>query len=510
MPEFNQLLATITLNLFKTLIELKFPGRRKNMNSNYYNKMEYPSINYSLSYYNKLLVHYTNEQLSKQRSYSMYTNDDSSTEYAMLISLLNEISILNITDATKDDYWSYKKIMEIYLTYIAYMSGIFIKNIGFIKTFDDEVKKNIGFIETFDDEKDTATKLCVEYIKYCHQIYINTPFILFPTFVQLNEIKIIRTLSAPIVNFYITYTRTMSHENIIPPCNHISHDIKVHGTITHFHILTQKLPYEKHTPISAFMEAVKKPIDVDITKIYNTLDFLFRNLIANLDSENKENKENKNIISLLFELFHEHIEPIIFIFQDGCENIDLILKNIVNCIMNMNKFRVIEYKKQKELTYLENKIKLNTNISNIESTKTYYEKRIISAKNYYKIQNNFFSAEQQEQLYKFLITKFEKLKEFSITRFDNGFLQLESESESESKPKSALNNKTLNLQHTRTSKYNSFSRGSKKSTHGTNRGSKKHTNSTSRGSKYWPPGRSSASYSRGSKYRPPGRSNSVI
>ena len=151
MPEYHQLLATITLNLFKTLIELKFPGRRKNMNSNYYNKMEYPSINYSLSYYNKLLVHYTNEQLSKQRSYSMYTNDDSSTEYAMLISLLNEISILNITDATKDDYWSYKKIMEIYLTYIAYMSGIFIKNIGFIKTFDDEVKKNIGFIETFDD-----------------------------------------------------------------------------------------------------------------------------------------------------------------------------------------------------------------------------------------------------------------------------------------------------------------------------------------------------------------------
>ena len=494
MPEYDQLLATITLNLFKTLIEFKFPGKRKNLENNNYNIREHYSINYSLEYYNKQLVRYTNKQLSEQNRNSTYENkalfteynnssteyNDSSTEYAMLISLLDEISILNITNDKKNNYWSYKEIMGIYLTYIAYMSGIFIKNIGFIndKKIDDV------------DETHAAKKLCVAYINYCHQIYKNTPFILFPTFVQLNEIKVIRTLSAPIINFYITYTRTMSHENILPPCHHIDHDIRFHGTITHFHILMQRPLEYKYMSIEYFMILVEKPININVNfkSIYNTLNILFTNLITNLKLDTPE---NKNIISLLFELFHEDIEQIIFIFKDGFENINLILKNMVDCVIDM--IEVVDYKKNKQIKHINQNVKLSINNkeSKKESTTTYYDKK----------KTDFFNKEQQKKLKEFLIKIF--VDDLLKTRHKHTLNEnLSSRFQSKrTRTNSNTNSNYRRSHHRRTNhrrahhrRIHGNSRGSFMNTNGNSRDSFKNTNGTRRGSKYLNPSRSSRNW----------------
>jgi len=497
MPEYRQLLATITLNLFKTLIELKFPGRRKNLENNKYNNRERYSINYSLEYYGRQLERYTNKQLSEQNRNSTYENkalfteyndssteyNDSSTEYAMLISLLDEISILNITDEKKNN-WSYKEIMGIYLTYIAYMSGIFIKNIGFIND------KKIDDVDDV-DETHAAKKLCVAYINYCHQIYKNTPFILFPTFVQLNEIKVIRTLSAPIINFYITYTRTMSHENILPPCYHIDHDIRFHGTITHFHILMQRPLEYKYMSIEDFMILVEKPINinVNIENIYDTLNILFTNLITNLKLDTPE---NKNIISLLFELFHEDIEQIIFIFKNGFENINLILKNMVDCVIDM--IEVVDYKKNKQIEHISQNVKLSINNkeSKIDSTTIYYDKK----------KSVFFNKEQQNKLQEFLITIFSD--NFLKTR-DKRTLNEYLSSRLQSKRTRTISNggrshhRRTHHRPTHHRRIHGNSRGSFMNTNG--RGSKKSTYGTRRGSNHLHP-------SRGSKHLRPYINNS--
>ena len=64
MPEFKQLLATITLNLFKTIIESKFPGRRKTKNGllNINTNKLSSNSKLSLSYYNKRLSLNTNNK----------------------------------------------------------------------------------------------------------------------------------------------------------------------------------------------------------------------------------------------------------------------------------------------------------------------------------------------------------------------------------------------------------------------------------------------------------------
>jgi hypothetical protein len=73
----------------------------------------------------------------------------------------------------------------------------------------------------------------------CHESFsvmrkmLETPFILLPTTGQINYVKTIDLIKAPIVNFRLSNNRRMLHNSYAAPCEEFLHDIKVHGTATH-------------------------------------------------------------------------------------------------------------------------------------------------------------------------------------------------------------------------------------------------------------------------------------
>ena len=67
-------------------------------------------------------------------------------------------------------------------------------------------------------------------------IYQYILFIIYPTFNQHNELIVLKTMSSPVINFLITYTRFESHGQYLNPCIHIEHDILFHGYNTHLQI----------------------------------------------------------------------------------------------------------------------------------------------------------------------------------------------------------------------------------------------------------------------------------
>ena len=127
IPEFETLIITISLNLIKMLIELKFPGKLSVIVNNANSIQKHKSI----KYYNK--------KLSKIKNNSIGNNFN---EYILLKKLLTDIDQLNLYNKESPHYFNYKKIMEIYLTYIAYMSGEFIENIGYIDVMENYKKRN--------------------------------------------------------------------------------------------------------------------------------------------------------------------------------------------------------------------------------------------------------------------------------------------------------------------------------------------------------------------------------
>lgn len=300
MPEFKSLLITICLHLIKLLIELKFPGKKTVKNGL---KINNKKTNKSYNYYNKKI-----------------TSKPNDTEFTLFMDLLQTICNLNLYNESEDNYYSYVQIMEIYLTYIAYMSGLFIKNIGQINVMQAQ-HKSLHF----------KNDNCIDFIEYCHQIYLNTPFILYPTFNQISEITVLKTLSAPIVNFYITYTRSLSHDYYMPPCSHIEHDVIFHGTLTHFHLLL-KLNDELNKLYNYKELVYRRYTFKDIQEIKKIYEQVLEPLFSYVSSFNPNIPANFSIIQILFELFHESIESIKYIFKKGRNTkITMILKNISSC-----------------------------------------------------------------------------------------------------------------------------------------------------------------------------------
>jgi hypothetical protein len=337
MPEFHTLLVTITLNIIKVLSTQKFPGRRT----------EHTNIKTP-----RALSHRKSHALYDKKINSDSDNDNDIAWKELLNGLLAKIAELNTTDSDRPDYYSYLNIMDIYLQYIIYMSGIKIK----VSKIKEKLKNssydliNSRYINNINTNDIT---LCENYILYLYYIFNNTPFILYPTFVQLAEKKVLKTLSAPVVNFYLSYTRTNSHNYFIPPCYHVEHDVIFHGTLTHFHLLNT---FPSHAPaferqlLVNYKKLVITKMDDNIKSrlkaIYeNLLNPFFNYTILNGSPE---------IINILFNLFHEHMDCTKTIFDDIYTDFDkhIPIINIINQFMNN-----IYNSKSKEKEILDKKLK---------------------------------------------------------------------------------------------------------------------------------------------------------
>ena len=318
MPEFQTLLVTIVLNLIKTLTEGKFPTRKKKPSGKKNN--EEPK----------------NE--TKRRSYKVYNskftrNNKDIQWHNLLNKLLIKISNLNYTDSSKSDYFSYKTIMEIYLTYMAYMGGINIENFGEFEIciqYKSQSREKLIYNNSIQDE----LGVCANYIYYVHNIFKNTPFILYPTFIQLNERVALKTLSAPVINFYITYTRSLSHDYYMPPCEHLEHDVIFHGTLTHLHLLEifDKTRFTKFTKLLHYKNlAFNIYDDSAYEKIKNSIINFYRNIYSKFFNYVFLHAE-EIIIDILFTLFHERMEYFIKIYNLHIPfTIQDFLQNIIKC-----------------------------------------------------------------------------------------------------------------------------------------------------------------------------------
>jgi hypothetical protein len=191
MPEFNILLQTICLFLSKIMYDNKFPGKRIMSN--------YPTENNNIAY------------LKNNSSYKLYNKKPNDIEVQEIIKILENIEKLG---ESRD----YKLITNVYLHFIKLVSGLY-----------DEDYLDIHYQEG---------KICNDFAIFINKMF-DTPFIFYPTFNQLDYKYVLNTLSAPIVNFLISYTRFYSHDKFLSPCWHLNHDAMFHGYITHFSKLGQ-------------------------------------------------------------------------------------------------------------------------------------------------------------------------------------------------------------------------------------------------------------------------------
>ena len=78
--------------------------------------------------------------------------------------------------------------------------------------------------------QDTAT-ICKK-IKIIDRI-MATPYIIYPTIVQISYVKVIYTMQAPVINFRLSNNRKNIHDCFDSPILELHHDLEFHGTMTH-------------------------------------------------------------------------------------------------------------------------------------------------------------------------------------------------------------------------------------------------------------------------------------
>jgi len=75
------------------------------------------------------------------------------------------------------------------------------------------------------------------YLKQEYDKIINSPYILLPSFKQIDFYKVIDLCKAPIVNFRLINTRRLIHTSYGYPCTEGIHDILFHAKQTHNNLL---------------------------------------------------------------------------------------------------------------------------------------------------------------------------------------------------------------------------------------------------------------------------------
>ena len=140
---------------------------------------------------------------------------------------------------------------------------------------------------------------------------LNTPFIIYPTFNMLSYTKVIYFMQAPVLNFYITNTRSWVHDSYFYPYKQILHDIEGHTMMTHAYGTMNK----KTKHLTGFNNQFKEiKIDFDkfdsINKTINSLKKYFNYNSNFLKTNTIEENDNKFILCyILFHFTHEDVMP---------------------------------------------------------------------------------------------------------------------------------------------------------------------------------------------------------
>jgi hypothetical protein len=177
IPEFKILLATIAFTCIKILSEKKFPSKRKNNNSYYYNTLTF--------------------------NFKFGNNSNQKKRFLNILFQINEM-----VKPTEN---------------------------GSIKLFYIPII-NLCIRFEFDVDNISENNTNNENLRSTFNEYFNSPIIIYPTFNQISKLKVIRTMSAPILNCNINYTSRPVHGNSYSPIRNLKHDITFHGLLTHLYI----------------------------------------------------------------------------------------------------------------------------------------------------------------------------------------------------------------------------------------------------------------------------------
>jgi len=264
LPEFTILVQTIVLYLCKILYDGKFPGKRI--------LKIYPIEENNIN------------NLKNNSSYKLYNRKLNDKEVVEIIKILENIEKLG-------ESREYKSITKIYLDFIKLVSGI--------------------YDEKYLDIYHTQRNLCIDFIDFIYKMF-DTPFIMYPTFNQMDYKYILKTFSSPVVNFLISYTRFYSHDKFLSPCWHLNHDVMFHGYISHFSKLGQYtnsgIKYESYVnyiiSMNFYLVRERKENDKDnnaLLNIYNNImEPLITHILYILESNIIMNDNIKRFLTIYF------------------------------------------------------------------------------------------------------------------------------------------------------------------------------------------------------------------
>jgi hypothetical protein len=152
---------------------------------------------------------------------------------------------------------------------------------------------------------------------------LDSPFIILPTFYQINYIKVINSVSAPVLNFRMTNTKVSVHNSIDFPIYEILHDLTFHADIMH----------DIQSTIEKILNLGKNNVDYTLVKDeynnrcgvisslfeyynYKASSLINEDFVIDSNIERFSEKEKYLFACLLFYVFHEDdsVESSIFEF----------------------------------------------------------------------------------------------------------------------------------------------------------------------------------------------------
>ena len=204
----------------------------------------------------------------------------------------------------------------------------------------------------FDSNNENVNK-CLEYINFL-KATLDTPFIIFPTLVQVNFKKVINLMRAPLLNFRIGNNRQKPHDEFHPVCYEIYHDIMFHCDITH-NILNHVSSYQ----LSKNNQDSKQQLSKQLNDNYININIFFDSIKDLYDYKENNGDQYKNCV-LLFYLLHEIPGTGVNLILTKPFEIDLDFLfefGLLNIISDNPKFKSLDGKIETEIENFIQKIK---------------------------------------------------------------------------------------------------------------------------------------------------------
>ena len=223
-----------------------------------------------------------------------------------------------------------------------------------LSKIEQNIKEDFKYVEFIDymsnylnlfssinfDSNNKKINECIEYILYIKKLLL-TPFIIFPTLIQINLNKTLNLIKAPLLNFRLSNSRKKIHSSFDNPCSEIEHDILQHCGLTHnIYLYINRYTYLNFNKVNSSFELKKKDYIFDklknLEQIYILINMFFRMIISLFNYFSLE-KINKLYTLFLFVIFHEKY-GINIIFDN----------NILKFILNTNKDEYTPIKTKRE------------------------------------------------------------------------------------------------------------------------------------------------------------------